>query len=76
MLEVTAELTNTPLHLCRRVKVVHVCPGKPEPEDCDYWWSLEHDRRFFTFIDKYPEGSQPEFVDHLSAGHRVRLHTC
>ena len=55
--------------------MVHVHPGESEPEDCDYWWSQEHDRRFFTFIDKYPEGSQPEFVNHLSAAHRVRLHT-
>ena len=75
MLKVTSEITDAGLDLCRRVNVVHVHPGQPEPEDCDYWWSQEHDRRFFTFIDKYPEGSQPDFVNHLSAGHRVRLHT-
>lgn len=53
--------------------MVHVNPGDSEPEDCDYWWSQEHDRRFFTFIDKYQDGCQPEFVKHLSSGHRVRL---
>lgn len=69
------ELDESTCVLRRRVKVVHVLPGESEPDDCDYWWSQEHDRRFFTFIDKYPEGSQPDFVNHLSAGHRVRLHT-
>lgn len=54
--------------------MVHVNPGEYEPEDCDYWWSQEHDRRFFTFVDKYRDGRQPEFVKHLSSGHRVRLH--
>ena len=57
---------------CRRVEVRHVCPGNSEPEQCDYWWSQEHDRRFMTFIDKYPEGSQPEFLPHLAAPYRVR----
>lgn len=68
-------LTRALLLVYRRVKVVHVLPGESEPDDCDYWWSQEHDRRFFTFIDKYPGGSQPDFVNHLSAGHRVRLRT-
>lgn len=58
----------------RRVKVVHVNPGEPEPEDCDYWWSQEHDRRFFTFIDQYCGGKQPKSLKQLSNAPRVR--TC
>lgn len=53
--------------------MVHVNPGELEPEDCDYWWSQEHDRRFFTFIDQYREGSQPEFFMQQSAAPRVRI---
>lgn len=54
--------------------MVHVNPGEPEPEDCDYWWSQEHDRRFFTFIDQYCGGKQPKSLKQLSAAPRVR--TC
>lgn len=54
---------------------MHVNPGEPEPQDCDYWWSQEHDRRFFTFIDQYRDGSQPEFVTQQSAAPRVRIST-
>lgn len=31
-------------------------PGSDPPADTDYWWDLEHDRRFSTFKDVYPAG--------------------
>lgn len=38
----------------------HARPGFSDPCGSDYWWNQEHDRRFYTFIDKYPVGSEPE----------------
>lgn len=45
--------------IIRRVTVKHVPPGCTDPGNCDYWFNQEHDRRFFTFIDRYPEGCSP-----------------
>ena len=33
-------------------------PGSAPPADTDYWWDMEHDRRFSTFKDVYPAGTQ------------------
>ena len=41
----------------RKVNVRHIRPGSTPPTEVDFWWDQEHDRRFFTFIDKFPEGS-------------------
>ncbi|KAL3146940.1 hypothetical protein ABBQ38_014910 [Trebouxia sp. C0009 RCD-2024] len=40
----------------RKVRVAHIMPGSDPPADTDYWWDLEHDRRFSTFKDVYPAG--------------------
>lgn len=43
--------------ICRKVNLQHIVPGSEEPPHADYWWDQEHDRKFFTFVDKYPEGT-------------------
>lgn len=51
------------VNACRKVNVRHIRPGSKPPTDADFWWDQEHDRRFFSFIDKFPEGltrSQPQ----------------
>lgn len=44
--------------VCRKVSVAHITPGSQPPADTDYWWDMEHDRRFSTFKDVYPAGTQ------------------
>lgn len=54
----------------RKVKVTHVVPGHQAPADTDYWWDMEHDRRFYTFKDVYPAGTKRK-TPHESAEQRV-----
>ena len=59
----------------RRVTVKHVAPGCTDPGNCDYWYSQEHDRRFFTFIDRYPEGCSPIAANNATGLPQVSLCT-
>ncbi len=59
---------------CRKVKVKQIPPGAvpPSAEECDFWYDLEHDRRFFTFTDSLsaPPASKEQYKG--LSGRRVR----
>ena len=33
--------------------MVYRKPGTPIPEDCDFWWSMWHDKRYHSFVDSF-----------------------
>ena len=53
------------------VKVQHRVPGGPIPQDCDYYWSMQHDRRHNSFWDFYGKERAPAPHDPAN-GARVR----
>ena len=59
----------------RLVKIVHRTPGGPIPEDCDFYWSMEHDQRYNTFVDSFTEEPPTKAQFAKAKGPRVSIYS-
>ena len=46
-------------------------PGGEKPQDCDYYWSMYHDRMHNTFVDSFVEAPPSKAEHAASKGPRV-----
>lgn len=56
---------------CRIVTVEHRVPGGEKPQDCDYYWSMWHDRQHNTFIDSFTDEPLSKALHAKNDGPRV-----
>ncbi len=51
--------------------MVYRVPGGEKPQECDFYWSMYHDRLHNTFVDSFEEAPPSQALQAASKGPRV-----